>query len=346
MTAGGPLFSVVVPFKNAARFLPGCLDALSRQTYGRAEFILVDNNSTDNSWGIVKDFMGARGEGRMSLKREKTPGPGAARNTGAGAASGEWLVFTDADCLPDPEWLADLAEIVQKQPDLGAIAGSILPAPSANLVSRFLGMYTLLPNRTAQLFSSYTLVQGGFPSANLAVRREVFKKTGGFPQDRFWGEDHELCRRIYQTGHSIQTATNAKVQHIHRETVSALCRQSYGFGSAHPLLLSQTVEPTMIIQAPFINICKSPAPFRLWIDLQQADKKFLMLCIPGLVWMWLWFLPLLFFVYLSLKTYFRPRQIGLRLYQAPVIVFLLLLKSASLGLGRLRGSIRVRTACL
>src|SRR5690606_13507221 len=90
-----PSISVIVPFFQSGRHLRACIEALLGQVDidGDAEFILVDNGSTDGSGGIAAEYDG------IVLLRETTPGAYAARNTGIRYASAPLLAFTDGDCV-------------------------------------------------------------------------------------------------------------------------------------------------------------------------------------------------------------------------------------------------------
>src|SRR5919204_766575 len=87
--------SVVVPVYNVASYLGACLDSLARQTVSDLEIVIVDDGSTDASPQIAEGFV-AR-DARFRLVRQENAGLGAARNTGIGHASGEFLVFADSD---------------------------------------------------------------------------------------------------------------------------------------------------------------------------------------------------------------------------------------------------------
>jgi glycosyltransferase involved in cell wall biosynthesis len=89
MASCGMLFSIIVPFLNEERWLPGCLDALDAQTLDRSlfELIFVDNGSTDRSVEIVTTHGGVR------LLHEPQRDPYLARNRGIAAACARQIVF-------------------------------------------------------------------------------------------------------------------------------------------------------------------------------------------------------------------------------------------------------------
>ena len=102
-----PTVSVVVPVFNTEKWLPDCLNSLARQTHPRFEVILVDDGSTDGSGKICDDF--AVSDWRTRVIHEENRGLSAARNAGALAATGEYLLFLDSDDYIDADTVEKLA---------------------------------------------------------------------------------------------------------------------------------------------------------------------------------------------------------------------------------------------
>jgi glycosyltransferase involved in cell wall biosynthesis len=96
-----PELSVIIPVKNAEKTLRLSVLSVLRQQFSDLEIIIVDNNSTDNSFGLAQAFQNI--DARVKAFLCATPGPGAARNYGLQKASGEFVLFLDADntLLPD-----------------------------------------------------------------------------------------------------------------------------------------------------------------------------------------------------------------------------------------------------
>ncbi len=350
--AGGGVsmkFSVVIPYRNARETLPACLEALAGQSFADFEAILVNNNSSDDSEEVVRRFATEHGALAIILAREDTPGASAARNTGAGTAHGDWLVFTDSDCVPEPGWLEQLQAAQQKEPGLSAMAGCIKPYPTRHPISQFLGLFTLPALGEPRRHTAYTLIAGGFPTANLAIQKSLFDALGGFDNSiPYYGEDHDLCRRIYAAGHAIQTVPAAVVRHIHRHTLGALCGQARHAGQSQALMLRRHETPILIVQAPGVRVFRMPAPFRLWVDLLQADKKMVVILLAGLAWPPLFFLALLYLLYLAHSISHRAERRGQRISARRALVFavLLLVKSAAMTSGRWTGSAKENVICL
>lgn len=89
------LVSLVVPVYNVERYLPACLDSLLDQTYPHLQIIAVDDGSPDGSIDILQAY--AARDSRLEIIRQANAGLGAARNVGAKAARGEYLMFIDSD---------------------------------------------------------------------------------------------------------------------------------------------------------------------------------------------------------------------------------------------------------
>ena len=340
-------FSVIVPIFNAQETLQRCLSALAQSVNKSTEIILVNNSSTDNSLTICEDFKQSHPNLRILLLQEDTMGPSAARNTGANLAEGEWLIFTDADCIPSRTWISDYL-VHFSDAGLGAVAGCIWPYPPSNLVQKAISIFTLPPITEEIVHSDFNIREGFYPTANLAVKKEIFDLIGGFNESLRFGEDHELCHKIYRAGYRIKAIETAVVEHIHRSTLKGLLKQAFGFGSSHPFELRYFTPGKTFLVFPFFKINK-PTPGKwIWIDLNQADKKLLISLIPGLFWSPLYALSIIYFFYLCFFIYKvgAQRNVITKAKELPALSLLLLLKSFALSAGRFVYSFKHKVLCL
>ena len=108
-------YSVVIPARNAERTLPRVLDALAAQEPAPAEVIVVDDRSIDGTVAIAR-----RGRARVVAPAARSFA-GGARNAGWDEASGDLVVFLDADAVPAPGWGAGIVRAAQEFP--GALIG-------------------------------------------------------------------------------------------------------------------------------------------------------------------------------------------------------------------------------
>jgi glycosyltransferase involved in cell wall biosynthesis len=178
--------SIVVPFHNEQRYIARCVEALLSQDYprDRYEIVLVDNNSTDRSADIVRQYPGVR------LLSETTPGSYAARNRGVAATTGDIIAFTDSDCSPDPQWLSTI------QRELSA-SGTQLVLGRARYASESLTLSMLADYETAKAVYVFSSRNGeiyyGYTN-NMAVRRSTFDAVGPFEQWMRGADTIFVCR--------------------------------------------------------------------------------------------------------------------------------------------------------
>jgi glycosyltransferase involved in cell wall biosynthesis len=160
-----PTTSVVIPVKDDAPLLARCLEALARQTVPVDEVIVVDNASSDDSAAV------ARAAGARVLFCGD-PGIAAAASTGYDAARGDLILRLDADCVPDPHWVAEVTAAFTASDDVAAFTGRarFTDGPVAlrtPLASLYLGAYTAVTG----------LALGHRPlfGSNLAFRRTAWE---------------------------------------------------------------------------------------------------------------------------------------------------------------------------
>lgn len=112
-----PLISIIVPVYNVEEYLSKCLDSIVNQTYKNLEIILIDDGSTDNS-GIICDEY-SEGDTRIKVIHKKNKGVSNTRNIGIENASGEYILFVDADDEIERDYVyVMIKEVIQSDCDL------------------------------------------------------------------------------------------------------------------------------------------------------------------------------------------------------------------------------------
>jgi len=211
-----PPVSVIVPFHGDESAASAAMQALSALELRDGDELLVADNT-------AAGVLAARyAEGfRTTVTRQ----PYGARNEAAARATGEWLLFTDADCRPQPGLLDAYFEPPPAD-GAGALAGEIVAATSPSsgetLAQRYAADRRLL---SSELFLAHPYKPMGV-TANLLVRREAFEAVGGFAEAIRSGGDADLCWRLQDAGWAIEHRPRAIVAHEHRATVRALLRQA------------------------------------------------------------------------------------------------------------------------
>ncbi len=237
LTSYFPKVSVIVPVYNGEQDLPGLLDCLMAQTYPAAqvEYLLIDNASSDRTPQILADAtdqFAAKGLTFKALSEREIQSAYAARNTGIRQATGEFLAFTDADCYPQPEWLTGLMQPFRDE-KIGLVAGEITAFPGTTWLESYAEhKHTMSQKDTlAHQFCPYG------QTANLGIRLRALEKTGLFRPYMTTGGDADICWRVQREGHwKIHYATDAVIQHRHRQTLKDLYAQWYRYGKSNRYL--------------------------------------------------------------------------------------------------------------
>jgi len=228
-----PAVSVIVPVYNSEAEIAEMIGCLLAQDYpmDRVEFLLVDNHSRDRTAAVIAAI--ATHHPQLKLLHENAiQSSYAARNTGIRQAQHDFLVFTDADCRPEPQWLRYLVQPFQ-QPEVGLVAGQIEALAPQTFLERY-------AERSKILSQKYTLAHPFCPygqTANLAVRRSILQRVGLFRPYLTTGGDADFCWRVIrETGCQIQLAERAIVRHRHRATWQALAEQWRRYGVSNQYL--------------------------------------------------------------------------------------------------------------
>lgn len=180
--------SVVIPAHNEQAFLRRTLKSLKKQTFKLPyEIIVADNNSTDKTAYIAKKH------GAIVIKEQKQ-GYAYACSAGFKAAKGEIIARADADYVLPKKWLEKIWKEFKKDEKLVALGGPIYP-----LESHWWENLLYFPGQLTWMYLLKLLKQGYlFP--NMAVRREIYKRCGGFDTSIEFGEDTNLCLRLEKLG--------------------------------------------------------------------------------------------------------------------------------------------------
>lgn len=207
-----PLMSVIIPVYRDWEALNGCLAALAKQTLPRDQFeVIVVNNGEPvpppEAAGV--DLFLHAPEG-FSYQ---------ARNAGLVRAGGRFMAFTDADCLPDADWL---------QAGLNA-----LEASGADVLGGDVRILVQRPTLAAWYDAAFGLKQeqylaqfGGLATANLFVRKEVVESLGPFDAHLPSGGDMAFCQRAAAAGRLVRYDPSPVVLHPARDTWRAILGQN------------------------------------------------------------------------------------------------------------------------
>lgn len=228
--------SIVIPALNEEKFIPNLLDSLVTQTRKDFEVIVVDGSSTDRTVEVARAFTAQLPELKVIVSEQA--GLPLQRNLGAKIATGEWLVFIDADSVLLPYFMERLEWFIEdRKPTLftswfrpdSEVSGDAL--------------FTLIAN---------TFVEGSIyfhrpiaPGPLTALSREAFDLVGGYDESLTFGEDYDLTRRLTDQGVRLQiireTLYILSLRRIRREGKFRFIR-TYAKGSLLVLLTKRNLR--------------------------------------------------------------------------------------------------------
>jgi GT2 family glycosyltransferase len=195
-----PIISVVIPTRDRNETLALCLDRLAPGAQSLPHDCYEVVVSDDSAHAAARELIGERYPWARWTAGPRR-GPAANRNAGVRAARGEWLAFTDDDCLPASTWLETFASSFN--PDERAL--DVLEGCTtcrAGLTS---------PRHTAPV----NLTGGKLWSCNFAIRRAHLQQVGGFDERYPYAhmEDADLQARLQKAGFMIRFLAGAEVDH-------------------------------------------------------------------------------------------------------------------------------------
>ncbi|MEA5448615.1 glycosyltransferase [Leptolyngbya sp. CCNP1308] len=256
--------SIIIPVFNDNQHLQICLEAIAQQTYPSEhyEIIVVDNNSKEDVSSVTALFE------NVVLIHEPSPGSYIARNRGIEVARGEIIAFTDADCIPEPAWLANGVKALQSEPNVGLVAGHIeLFVSDSNYPNPF-ELYETIALAFPQ---DQFLANDNFGvTANLLTFKHILDAVGLFDETLKSGGDKQWGQRVFAAGYKQLYAEDARVNHPARDTWDALRKRAVRIiGGRYDVLKSN--RPSAIALLTDLVIFLKP-PFRFFLRTWQDTR--------------------------------------------------------------------------
>jgi len=215
--------SVIIPVYNDPQGVQDTVEAiLNSQFAGKLEILIVDNNSTDNTREVARSYADTHDCVRL-LREDDIQSSYAARNTGIKHATGDILIFVDADITVDSDWLETVATEIEGHDYLTYDVEVYLPEGEDTIVGRH-NAQTEFP---IEEFAKNRDFGGG---GCIAVRREVFEDIGLFDYRLISGGDVEFGNRVVNSGREIHFTPNARVYHPARTSLKSKIKQQIRIG--------------------------------------------------------------------------------------------------------------------
>ena len=248
--------SVILATRNRQALLAETLRALVRQDFARQRFELVvaDNGSTDATRSVVERTADLAERPWLRYVYVAPPGKSNAVNEALAIARGSIIAFTDDDVRPEPGWLNALVDAMSR-PEVEFVAGRILPiwekAPPSWISPALYGVLAVPDNGNRAIVIDGTGSRVMPIGANMAVRRGVIERIGGFRLDLGklegslrTGEDHEFFLRMLRAGCRGLYEPKATVHHwVPADRLSRRYFRSWHYQNGRDVARLQTSYP-------------------------------------------------------------------------------------------------------
>ena len=225
-----PFFSVVIPAYNAARHIVDALNSVLAQTSHNYEIIVVNDGSPDTPQ-LERELAPYLND--ITYIQRPNGGPGAARNSGIVAAKGEYVAFLDSDDTWLPNHLADMMQVLQRDPSLDLVYGDTVNF--GDLAEEGATTMGANPSEGLATFESLVLCKCTVVSSTVVARRQTLLDAGLFDESFMQGEDFDLWARVAYRGGRIDYRKHIHARRrIHKGNLTGDISASFG-GQARAL---------------------------------------------------------------------------------------------------------------
>jgi glycosyltransferase involved in cell wall biosynthesis len=212
-------FSIIIPARNEEATIGRCLDSIAFLEWDRSDYevIVVDNGSHDLT-AVIAHGKDARVVVRPGLTIS------ALRNCGAHIAQGETLVFLDADCTVEKNWLRKAAKYIP-QNDVVCFGSPPIVTEDATWVQK---AWFLVRGKKGQVIDVEWL-----ESMNMFVRRVEFENVSGFDETMVTCEDYDLCLRLRESGRIVSDPEIVATHHGESASLTHFFKKEYWRGTSN-----------------------------------------------------------------------------------------------------------------
>jgi len=246
------LISIIIAARNGALRIKNCLDSISHLHYSNYEVIVVNDGSTDKTQEILNGYQNIKVINTLGL------GPSGARNLAIKEARGEFIAFTDADCLVDPEWLNALISGFNDQAIAGTGGLQLSPVDDSPFGKNVQGFFEIFGFVSDYMKSgkAHRQVEHN-PTCNSMYRKSVLLEMDGFHAGLWPGEDVELDYRIRKKRYLLGFTPKAIVFHYRASNYKKFAKMIFRYGLAQGWLVKRYgfFRPIQLIPIFSIILC-------------------------------------------------------------------------------------------
>ena len=237
------IFSIIIPVYNRPQEIDELLESLTKQDFSDDfEVLIIEDGST-----LKSDLIVEKHKSKLNLKYffKENSGAGASRNFGMQKTSGNYFIILDSDVIVPIEYLSEVKKALEIN-FTDAFGGPDAAHHSFTSLQKAIN-YSMTSVLTTGGIRGKKNAVGKFQprSFNLGLSKIAFEKTQGFSKMKN-GEDIDLTFRLWENGFETQLIEKAFVYHKRRSTIQQFFKQTFGFGTARPILNKRYPETAKI----------------------------------------------------------------------------------------------------
>jgi GT2 family glycosyltransferase len=230
------MFSIIIVNYNTKELIKNCINSILINCENNDfEIIVVDNDSRDGSIEMLQEEFSDK---IKLIANASNEGFGVANNQGAKIVKGEFLFFLNSDTIMKNNILSELEKIFIENKGIGTVAPKLLLEDESEQPFAF-GFYPKILNvifekfKRAPKYLNKPFEVEWVSGAALIIRREIFKKLGGFDENFFmYFEDIDLCKRVKELGFKVIVCPELSLTHLCGKSISRFVkRKSYYYKS-------------------------------------------------------------------------------------------------------------------
>ena len=246
------LFSIIIPVYNRPNEIDELLESLTKQDFSDGfEVLIIEDGSENSSKKIVEKY---NNQLNLNYFFKENSGAGASRNFGMQKASGNYFIILDSDVIVPAQYVSEVKKGLDSN-FTDAFGGPDAAHSSFTALQKAIN-YAMTSLLTTGGIRGKKQAVGKFQprSFNLGLSKKAFEKTQGFSKMKT-GEDIDLTFRLWKNDFETQLIEKAFVYHKRRSSLTQFFKQTFGFGTARPILnkkYPKTAKPTYWFPSLFI----------------------------------------------------------------------------------------------
>lgn len=222
-----PFISIVIPVKNEEVLIGECLKSLKQLNYPQTQFeiIIPDGLSIDNTVEIAKSY-GAK----VVRNENQTVAPG--RNVGFQQSKGDFIAFSDADCVMDRNWLVNAVKYFDDEKIAGVGGPNLAPENESSFGKAVRSLFLLGSLMSGSVYvtdSKKVKAVNSVPGCNVIYRREALEKVMPTDETLLTCDDVEINYQLIKIGYKILYVPDVIVRHYRRDNPKKFWRQIYRY---------------------------------------------------------------------------------------------------------------------